>query len=386
MRFRLLSVLGLLALLGLPAVAVLPAAAAARPPRTAILPPSNPASALAADEYLPMICRGAGDYGPACLESSLAMINAGRLSEHLGPVMLPDNWEQLTVPEQLFVMSELERTARGLAPDTGLAADWNAAAQSGADSGQDPIRGGSGARGFQAVWAGGDPNPITVVADWVYADGVFPDGTAENLVCSLQDTAGCWTHRDTLLHDTAASACGSRCAVGAAYSASGFAAGSGSFGRSSYAEIFGLHGAGNPDPLMFTWAAERRQLPACELVGDSCSWAGIPIATAAGIRKAGGTAAATSPWFSVGIQRELGARGRVTLLIRPVVRLVGVSVLARLGGRQRRLQVSRGSRYLFQAAGTLTPGAWTVTIRYRTSRRPGYQPASVIQLTVPGTA
>jgi hypothetical protein len=75
--------------------------------------------------------------------------------------------------------------------------------------------------------------------------------------------------------------------------------------------------------------------------------------------------------------------GRVTLLIRPVVRLVGVTVVARLGGQQRRLRVRRSSRYLFQATGTLTSGAWTVTIRYRTSHRAGYQPASVIQLKVP---
>jgi hypothetical protein len=367
-------------------MAVLSAAAGARMPRAAILPPSNPPSSLAADEYLPMICKGAADYSPSCLEASLAMINAGRRSEQLGPLMLPVNWGELTVPEQLFVISELERTARGLPPDTGLASDWNAAAQSGAAVGQDPTKGGSGAHGFEAVWAGGQPNPIVVVADWVYADGVFPDGTAENLGCSLLHLSGCWTHRDILLHDTAATACGSRCAVGAGYSASGYAAGSGNFGRGSYTEIFGLHGAGNPDPLIFTWAAELKQLPACELVGDSCSWAGIPIATTAGIQKVSGTSAATSPWFPVRIRRHLSGTGQVTLRIHPVVSLVGVSVVARLGGRQRRLRVTRSSQYVFNATGMLTPGIWTVTIRYRTSHRPGYRPASVMQLSVPNPA
>jgi len=55
-------------------------------------------------------------------------------------------------------------------------------------------------------------------------------------------------------------------------------------------------------------------------------------------------------------------------------------------GAQRRLRVSRDSPYLFRATGTLAPGAWTVTVRYRTSHRPGYEPASVIRLTVPNPA
>jgi hypothetical protein len=364
---------------------LLPAAAvAARSPRSPILPPHNPQSSLAVERYVPTVCAGPSDSRPSCLEASLALINAGRLSEQLGPVMLPVNWEQLTVPEQLFVLSELERTARGQPPDSGLAADWNQAAQSGADAGQDPIKGGSGAHGFEAIWAGGEPSPIVVVADWMYGDGIFPNGTSENLDCSANHIAGCWSHRDILLHDTSAAACGSRCAVGAAYSAAGFAGGTGGgFGHASYAEIFSVYGANNPDPLMFTWAAERKQLPACELVGDSCSWAGIPIATAAGIRKVGNASAATSPWFSVRIQTRHGAAGQVSLLIHPVVRLVGVSVVARLGGQQRRLTVRRSPHYGYSATATLTPGVWTVTIRYRMSRRPGYRPASVMQVTVP---
>lgn len=381
MRSRLLALLAGLALAVAAAASVLPATANAGGGRSGILPPHNPKTSLAADEYLPMICAGAGDYTPACLESSLAMLNAGRRSEQLGPLMLPDNWEQLTVPEQLFMLSELERTARGLPADSGLAADWNAAAQSGADSGHDPTSAGSGAHGFQAVWAGGEPNPIVVVSDWVYADGVFPDGSSENLDCSAHHGAGCWSHRDVLLHDSAAAACGSHCAVGAGFSAGGFAAGGARFGHQSFAEVFGLNDANNPDPLVFTWAAERRQLPACELVGDSCSWAGIPIATAAGIRRVGG--AARSPWFSVGIHSHATSSGQASLTIRPVVRLVGVSVSAQQHGQRRSLIVAGKSPYRYVATGVLTPGVWTITIRYRVSRGPGYQPASVVRLTVP---
>jgi hypothetical protein len=58
-------------------------------------------------------------------------------------------------------------------------------------------------------------------------------------------------------------------------------------------------------------------------------------------------------------------------------------VVARLGAQQRRLTVRRGPHYVYRATGTLPPGVWTVTIRYRMSRRPGYRPASVMRLTVP---
>ena len=254
---------------------------------SALLPPHNPPRALATDEYLWPSCTGAHDYSYACLESSLAMLNAGRHAEGLGPLILPANWERLTVGEQLFVLTELERTARGLPPDTGLAADWDLAAQQGADSGADPTHGGRGARGFEAVWAGGQQNPIIVVADWVYADGVFPDGSSQNLGCSLENPAGCWRHRDIVLHDSAAAACRSHCAVGAAYSPVGYRGGVG-VGHESYAEVFSIDGGGNRDQLVFTWAAERRWLPACERTGDSCGWAGSAFAGPRGITRLGG--------------------------------------------------------------------------------------------------
>jgi hypothetical protein len=90
--------------------------------------PDKPQHLLAVLQYLWPSCSGAHDYSSACLETSLAMLNAGRLNEQLGPLVLPSNWQQLTVAQQLFVLTELEPTARGLPADTGLAADWDAAA------------------------------------------------------------------------------------------------------------------------------------------------------------------------------------------------------------------------------------------------------------------
>jgi hypothetical protein len=380
-----LTVVG--ALISLLAVAGIPAAAKARAPRDGILPPANPQFSLAVLQHVWPPCNSAYDYSSACLKTSLAMLNAGRLNEQLGPAMLPSNWRQLTIAQQLFVLTELERTARGLPADTGLAADWDAAAQVGADAGQDPSSSGSGAPGFESVWAGGQPNPIVVVADWVYADGVFPNGSSQNLGCSETTTSGCWNHRDTVLHDNAAAACDSRCAVGAAFSANGFSAGEAGR-RESYAEIFGIGGGHNPDPLEFTWASEEQQLPTCERASDSCSWAGIKVATAGGIKTAGDSSQASDstgdsrPSFAVHVSSHVSRSGRVNLLIRTGVRLLGVNVVARFGARHVTLRARRRSKYVFGATGTLTAGRWTVTIRYRQTRGHGLRPISKLRLTV----
>jgi hypothetical protein len=350
-----------------------------------MLPPDNPPTALAVLEYLWPQCTSTEDYSQSCLQGSLAMLNAGRLSEQLGPVMLPANWSQLTVPQQLFTLTQLERTARGLPADTGLAADWNAAAQAGADAGQDPTRGGSGANGFRAVWAGGQPNPIVVMADWVYADGVFPNGDTQNLGCTSSDHSRCWSHRDAVLHDTASAACASRCAMGAGFSAGGYAAGE--LGRrESYTEIFGVDGANNQDPLDFTWAAERQQLPSCERGGDSCSWIGLPVATASGIRDVHNgnrsTTGSSQPLFGVHLSSRVSRGGQVTLLIHTGVRLLGVSAVARLGSHRVALRARRRTKYLYRATGTLSRGRWTVTIRYRQTRARRVRPTSKLRLTV----
>ncbi len=388
-RLRRLSGLAGGASLVLAATALLLATVAgAGPRRPGLLPPRNPRYALAIDQYLWTACPTATDYSPACLESSLAMLNAGRRSEGLGPVLLPDNWAALAVPEQLFVLTDLERTARGLPPDAGLAASWNAAAQAGADAGRDPGGGGggAGARDVQSVWAGGAPNAIVVISDWVYADGVFADGASENLGCSPQHRSGCWSHRDIILHDSARTACPAGCVLGAGYSQDGYGPGGpggASYAHQSFAEVFALAGHSSGVPLVFSWAAEQLQLPACERGGDRCSWDGIPVATFSGIHKPGGWSPTAEPWFPVSLHTRAARSGRVAVVIRTGVRLVGVGVVARSGSRLRVLRVRRQALYRFSASGRLAPGRWRLLIRYRMSWRRGYRPLSTLTLVVP---
>lgn len=381
------------------ALVVLAATAAARSPRTALLPPANPQYSLAVGEYLPISCSGVHDYGEACTRESLGMINAGRRHEGLGPVLLPSNWVRLTIAQQLFVLTELERTARGLSADSALEARWNAVAVAGAEAGHDP----TGGDGSAALWAGGEPNSIVVMADWVYEDGRFANGFTENLSCSASDESGCWQHRDILLHHGTSGSCGSRCAVGAGYSPYGYRQAVDT-GSDSYAEVFARTDDG---AQTFSWAAERQLLPACEQSGNSCPWAGSPIETANGIvtvsgsgtgsgstsgsggstSGSGGVSTAARPWFSVGVSKHIIGTGHVTLRIHVGARLLGVRVLARDGVRRVRLHVRRRSRHWYRVTGRLSPGRWTVTIRYRGRRRGRVARAtSKLRLSVPATA
>jgi hypothetical protein len=365
------------------------AAVAKAVPRTfGEVPPANPKHSLALDEHLRPDCSGVHDDSPICLDESVAMLNAGRHDEQLGPLVLPGNWNRLTVPEQLFVITELERTARGLQPDTGLAADWNAAARAGADAGEDPTTAGSGAHGLESVWAGGNANPITATVGWIYDDALFPDGSSSNLDCSASSPAGCWGHRDVLLHDTAATACRSRCAVGAGYSPDGFTADAGS-AHESYAEVFGVDGGNNPDPLMFRWTSELRYLPACEQAGDTCGWKGRPLVTPKGFVNVRGVPAGElppiQPWFPVTVRWDTTSRGKVSVSVTVAgASVAGLEASARQGTTEVTLAVKRVSTAKFVASGRLSAGRWTATIVYRTAPGHGPSPSTVVPVTVPG--
>jgi hypothetical protein len=354
--------------------------------RGALLPPRNPAHSLRLDEHVRPDCSGVHDYTATCLDESVAMLNAGRRNEGLGPLVLPRNWIRVTVPEQIFVLTELERTARGLQPDTGLAADWNAAAARGADAGSDPTSDGAGAHGFLSIWAGGQQNAIVATVDWVYDDALFPDHSSRTLGCSPGVTSGCWGHRDAILRDTAATACGHRCAVGTGYSPNGFASTGSGQGHESYAAVFGIDGGDNPDPLMFRWASELRWLPACERAGDSCSWAGQPLVTASGTLDVRGLRQGTSlvrPWFPVSTSGVASSNGSVTLSIAVGLSLSSLAVTATQGARRVSLHVSGLAGERFEATGRLAGGYWTLSIRYGTPAIDGPQPSSTGKVRVP---
>ncbi len=143
----------------------------------------------------------------ACTTYVLAAINHARGLEGVAPMVLPSNWYQLSAPEQLFVVADLERTARGLTPYLGINASLTRAAQSAAQAQADPspaagFATATDAQGYPAVdgtWATGFS---VLAADyaWMYNDGW--GGSANNTSnadCASATSAGCWSHRDELL-------------------------------------------------------------------------------------------------------------------------------------------------------------------------------------------
>ena len=113
-------------------------------------------------------------------------------------MVLPSNWYSLTTPEQLFVVANLERTARGLPPYLGINAALSAEAQRAAAAYGDP----SLAKGFAAAvdrqgypamggaWSAGFS---VLAADyiWMYDDGWAGSVNAmSNIACTSANAAG----------------------------------------------------------------------------------------------------------------------------------------------------------------------------------------------------
>lgn len=124
----------------------------------------------------------------------LAKIDACRASEGIGPVVLPANWAALSADEQLLVIFDLERTARGLAPIIGLNSELDRLSQIGASQNGDPSFPASGILGGGGVWAAA-PSALEADFNWMYNDGPG----SENLDCSALSSGGCWGHRNNIL-------------------------------------------------------------------------------------------------------------------------------------------------------------------------------------------
>ena len=112
-------------------------AAAPAPAGAAIVPPQNPGANISPAPGYSGPCGGLSAPNPYC-PSGLTLIYGDRQAEGISPMSLPSNYPSLTPPEQLFVLTDLERIDRGLPPIAGLAANLNAYAQAGANAHTDP--------------------------------------------------------------------------------------------------------------------------------------------------------------------------------------------------------------------------------------------------------
>jgi hypothetical protein len=132
-----------------------------------------------------------------CDQEAVTAIDAARASEDVGPMTLPLGYDQMPPAEQVLVVSNLERTDRGLAPIAGLSSSLDALAQQGAQNHTDPafpspFYGTSGG----SNWAS---TSSALLADFLfmYDDGPGPGGI--NVDCTTSNPSGCWGHRDNIL-------------------------------------------------------------------------------------------------------------------------------------------------------------------------------------------
>jgi hypothetical protein len=142
-----------------------------------------------------------------CTSYSLQAVNNAAAQEGVGPMALPSNFLSLSVPEQLFVVADLERVDRGLPPYLGLVPALSNTAQQAAVSLADPqVPAGfpvavdsSGFTMMGGAWAGGYQSVLGADYAWMYDDGWAGSGATSNIACTSPNAAGCWGHRDELL-------------------------------------------------------------------------------------------------------------------------------------------------------------------------------------------
>ncbi|CAG4926711.1 hypothetical protein [Acidithrix sp. C25] len=164
-----------------------------------ILPPSNPATNVPPVPNYASPCLANNE--ATCLSDSIAAINNARASlEGLGPMVLPGDFASMSMDQQLFILINQERQARGLPLVLGLVSQLNSDAAVGANGFIDPIYrnesipGATGVFGYTTLWSNDYSSPSSIY-DWMYNDGLG----SSNIDCSSVYSLGCWGHRDSIL-------------------------------------------------------------------------------------------------------------------------------------------------------------------------------------------
>jgi hypothetical protein len=288
----------------------------------------------------------------ACATSALADLNAARAAEGVGPMQLPGDFGALSVPQQLLVLSNLERVDRGLVPVIGLSAPLDQDALTGAQNDADPQPTQFNGDAWTANWEGGYSSPLEADFAWMYDDG---PGSG-NIDCTAPGDPGCWGHRHDILWPLDSPA-----VMGAAEA-------TGQFGASQTELFVGgdrQTAPGQADaPLAPTWAAIAATLPfavspaslsfaptvtsaplTVSVSGETMSIAAVLPATAGG-------------WSVTPTTCTVIAGSSCTFTVSAAPAATGTAATLTLQGPNGSQQVALGK----QGAATLRPGFTTRTI------------------------
>jgi hypothetical protein len=164
----------------------------------------------------------------SCDAAALNAIDAARRNEGLRAMTLPSNYGALSGPQQLLVVTNLERVDRGIPPVSGLMPTLDSIAQQAAAGCCDPQ--GPPGYSWQSNWAGGILTALAADYEWMYYDGP----NSANAGCP----PSCWTHRDNIL--------GPGGGMGAGVNGNAFT------------ELFVQ---GYPEAPVFSWSQEAQSVP-----------------------------------------------------------------------------------------------------------------------------
>lgn len=202
---------------------------------------------------------------PGCTQYALGAINNARAAIGEPALALPSNWYTLTIPEQLFVIADMERVGDGYPAYVGINANLTTEAQRAASANADPgLASGFavgnnawGSTGMGGAWSEGT-NVLYADYIWMYADGWGGSAAqTSNIACTSATDPGCWAHRDELLgadpgfNPGVGLGCRT-CEMGTGYAQVN--------GGSSYVDLIELPAA-TPPPTTFTWASELPFFP-----------------------------------------------------------------------------------------------------------------------------
>jgi len=196
------------------------------------------------------------DASGACLAAVISATTNVRASEGIRALSFDAaSFRKLTIGEQLFVLVDLERTARGIAPFVVLSSQLDQVALKAARSQVDPQMGvnavltGSGPIvAWGSNWAGGTPSAAATNYYWMYEDG----RGSSNVDCTPTTLKQCWGHRDNILEAfSAAAACSGRPVVLAMGAAE--APGDGTLPSPSFTELMSAACGPSPSSIVMTW-------------------------------------------------------------------------------------------------------------------------------------
>jgi hypothetical protein len=154
-------------------------------------PETNPPTSFHPSQAFKRDCFEA-NHTASCNRAALADIDRARAREKLKKIHIPKGFYSMSAESQLAVVADRERNARGL-PSMATSAALDAAAQLGAEQGNDPTGPSAYSWGSNISW--GYVTPLAADFGWMYDDGT----DSPNIDCQSAGAPGCWGHRDNIL-------------------------------------------------------------------------------------------------------------------------------------------------------------------------------------------